>query len=169
MNRILTQICAVLCVVLILAPADFRPAVAQTIPEDGTFVINLRDAEIRTLAEQVSEITGRTLVLDPNVSGIVTVISAEPLDSDGVWELFQSVLAVQGFTALPTGNLWRIVPQAAIREGGGVIETDDSLGRLDVVVVTAGRGAGAGSAPNRSKAYSAPPPITNSAPSDRAA
>ncbi len=133
MNRILTQICAVLCVVLILAPAGLRPALAQTAAGDGTFVINLRDADIRTLAEQVSEITGRTLVLDPNVSGIVTVISAEPLDADGVWELFQSVLAVQGFTALPTGNLWRIVPQAAIREGGGVIETDDSLGRLDVV------------------------------------
>ena len=122
-------LCRILSVLLILTGT----ASAQTAPDAGTFVINLRDADIRTLAEQVSEITGRTLVLDPNVSGIVTVISAEPLDPDGVWELFQSVLAVQGFTALPSGNLWRIVPQTAVREGAGVVETNPDLGRLDVV------------------------------------
>lgn len=133
MKRIFGRVSAILCAVLTLVTADLQPALGQASRGDGTFVINLRDADIRTLAEQVSEITGRTLVLDPNVSGIVTVISAEALDADGVWELFQSVLAVQGFTALPTGNLWRIVPQAAVREGGGVIESDDSLGRLDVV------------------------------------
>lgn len=133
MSCIKRYIAAALWFALIAAATALPPASAQTGPDDGTFVINLRDADIRTLAEQVSEITGRTLVLDPNVSGIVTVISAEPLDADGVWELFQSVLGVQGFTALPSGILWRIVPQAAVREGGGVIEMDDSLGRLDVV------------------------------------
>jgi len=81
----------------------------------------------------VSEITGRTLVLDPNVAGIVTVISTQPLNVDGVWELYQSVLGVQGYAALPSGNLWRIVPQATIREGGGVVESEADLGRLDVI------------------------------------
>jgi general secretion pathway protein D len=100
---------------------------------EGSFIINLRDAEIRTLAEQVAGITGRTLILDPNVNGIVTVISTEPLDKEGVWELFQSVLAVQGYAALPSGNLWRIVPQQVIREGGGVIESTQTPGRLDVI------------------------------------
>jgi general secretion pathway protein D len=116
--------------ILLLAP----PAMAQITPAGGeTFVINLRDADIRTLAEQVAEITDRTLILDPNVAGIVTVISTEALDKDGVWELFQSVLAVQGYAALPSGNLWRIVPQQVIREGGGVIESTDQPGRLDVI------------------------------------
>ena len=101
--------------------------------EGDTFIINLRDADIRTLAEQVAEITDRTLILDPNVNGIVTVISTEALDKDGVWELFQSVLAVQGYAALPSGNLWRIVPQQVIREGGGVIESTDQPGQLDVI------------------------------------
>ena len=114
MNRILTQICAVLCVVLILAPAILRPALAQTAAGDGTFVINLRDADIRTLAEQVSEITGRTLVLDPNVSGIVTVISAEPLDADGVWE-HANCAGIEGPTEC-VGKAWGYV--AAIGGGG---------------------------------------------------
>ncbi|MGL5008574.1 MAG: type II secretion system secretin GspD, partial [Paracoccaceae bacterium] len=120
-----------LTLMLCLAAAPAFAQIAQT--EDETYIINLRDADIRTLSEQVAEITGRTLILDPNVNGIVTVISTEPLDQDGVWELFQSVLAVQGYAALPSGNLWRIVPQQVIREGGGVIESNDAPGRLDVI------------------------------------
>ncbi len=114
------------------AQAEGIVAAAQA---DGTpaFVINLRDADIRTLSEQVSEITGRTLVLDPNVAGSVTVISSNPLDLAGVWELYQSVLSVQGFAALPSGNLWRIVPQATIKEGGAVVGAGGVQGRLDVI------------------------------------
>ncbi len=118
-----------------LTPVPDPTTVQATDPAAG-FVINLRDADIRALSEQVSDITGRTLVLDPNVSGTVTVISTSPLDQDGVWELYQSVLAVQGFAALPSGTLWRIVPQAAIREGGGTIADpgqDDDPGQLDVI------------------------------------
>ncbi len=124
-----------LCVLsaLILDCASIWPAHSQEQDKPPTFVINLRDADIRTLSEQVSEITGRTLVLDPNVTGVVTVISTEPLEVDGVWEMYQSVLSVQGFAALPSGNLWRIVPQAAIREGGTVLENDTNVGRLDVI------------------------------------
>jgi len=133
MTGIRAHLCRLVCLGLILLLAGPWPIQAQTGPTPDSFVINLRDADIRTLSEQVSEITGRTLVLDPDVSGIVTVISAQPLNPDGVWELFQSVLAVQGFAALPSGNLWRIVPQAAVREGGGVVETDADPGRLDVV------------------------------------
>ena len=118
---------------LISQLAVTAPLRAQEGAKPATFVINLRDADIRTLSEQVSEITGRTLVLDPNVSGIVTVISTEPLNVDGVWELYQSVLSVQGYAALPSGNLWRIVPQAAIREGGGIMENNNNVGRLDVI------------------------------------
>lgn len=127
----ITRIISATLIALLLQIAGL--AGAQTTPKPATFVINLRDADIRTLSEQVSEITGRTLVLDPNVSGTVTVISTEPLNVDGVWELFQSVLAVQGFAALPSGKLWRIVPQASIREGGGVIERNGEVGRLDVI------------------------------------
>ena len=101
--------------------------------EVPTFVINLRDADLRALAEQVSEITGRTLILDAAVAGNVTVISATPLDKDGVWDLFQSVLAVQGFAAVPSGNLWRVVTQQAAKESGGGGSAMEATTRLDVI------------------------------------
>lgn len=100
---------------------------------EPTFVINLRDADLRTMAEQVSEITGRTLILDAAVVGKVTVISAAPLNKDGVWDLFQSVLAVQGFAAVPSGNLWRVVTQQAAKESGGGGSVLEATTRLDVI------------------------------------
>jgi len=81
-------------------------------------VINMRGADIKDVAEQVSRITGRTLVLDPQVQGQVNVVSAEPLSRNGVWELFLSVLRTSGFAAVRSGNVWRVVPQASVVQSG---------------------------------------------------
>lgn len=81
-------------------------------------VINMRGADIKDVAEQVSRITGRTLVLDPQVQGVVNVVSAEPLSRNGVWELFLSVLRTSGFAAVRSGNVWRVVPQATVVQNG---------------------------------------------------
>jgi len=105
------HVAAVLLTLLTLLPV--KSAQAQE-----TFVINLRNAEISLLAEQVSEITGRTLVLDPNLSGEVTVVSQQSLDSEGVWALFQSILRVRGFAAVETGAVWQVVPELDARTKG---------------------------------------------------
>jgi general secretion pathway protein D len=79
---------ATLCAALILTVLVAMPAPVRA---QETFVVNLRDADISMLIEQISEITGRTLVIDPALTGDVTVVSAEALDKDGVWSLFQSI------------------------------------------------------------------------------
>lgn len=94
------------------------PVLAQEGGSETGFIINLRDAEIGELAERVSEITGRTIVLDPGVQGSVTVFSTEPLDGPGIWALFQAALRAQGYAMIGTGDLWRIVPEAEARTGG---------------------------------------------------
>ncbi|MGD2132847.1 MAG: type II secretion system secretin GspD [Maricaulaceae bacterium] len=110
---------------------------ANQAPLDDTgpasFVINLRDAEIQTLAEQVSDITGRSVLLDPTVRGEVTVFSSAPLTEAGVWELFQSVLRVNGFAAVPSGAVWRVVPQAAVRNGGVALDAGGAVYSQDLV------------------------------------
>lgn len=107
-----------LAAVALAALLPTLPAPAQAPAAD--VVVNMRDVEIADVAEQISRITGRTLILDPAVKGRVNVTSAEPLSVSGVWELFQSVLRVQGYAAVRSGRAWRIIPQAnAIRDGGG--------------------------------------------------
>ena len=101
-----------------VAPASFAQTVAPAPVAMQDVVINMRGADIKDVAEQVSRITGRTLVLDPQVQGQVNVVSAEPLSRNGVWELFLSVLRTSGFAAVRSGNVWRVVPQATVVQSG---------------------------------------------------
>lgn len=101
------------------AQTQVPPPGAQDSGQADDVVINMRGVEIADVADQVSRITGRTLILDPAVKGPVTVTSATPLSPAGVWELFLSVLRANGFAAVRSGRSWRIIPAAnAVREGG---------------------------------------------------
>jgi general secretion pathway protein D len=104
---------------LVAASLAGTPVMAQSVAQPADVVVNMRAVDIADVAEQISRITGRTLILDPAVKGTVNVTSAEPLSVDGVWDLFQSVLRVHGFAAVKSGRSWRIIPQAsAIRDAG---------------------------------------------------
>lgn len=122
------------CQAMILTSGPFAAVTwAQTATADGTFVLNLRDADIKAVAEEVARITGRTIVLDPGVVGQVSVLSTTPMDQRQIWELFQSVLSVNGLAALQSGNFWRIVKQEYVKEGGGLVPQGQTPGRLDVI------------------------------------
>ncbi len=79
-------------------------------------VLNLKDAEIQTLIATVAEITGRTFIVDPRVQGKVTVISSQPMDEAGIYDLFQSILRVQGYIAIAEGDTVRVVPDVVARQ-----------------------------------------------------
>ncbi|MCB1634010.1 MAG: type II secretion system secretin GspD [Xanthomonadales bacterium] len=74
--------------------------------------LNLRDADISSLIATVSEITGRNFIIDPRVTGKVNVISNRPMSADEVYDVFLSVLRVNGFAAVGAGNIIKIVPEA---------------------------------------------------------
>lgn len=95
-----------------------QPVLARQ-SDAADIVVNMRGVEIADVADQISRLTGRTLILDPAVKGTVTVTSAQPLSPNGVWELFQSVLRANGYAAVRSGRAWRVVPQGnAVRDGG---------------------------------------------------
>lgn len=112
---------------LVIALALALPASAQTVSpmvaQAGTaqrHTLNLSAADIGVLIQTVSEITGRSFVVDPRVEGKVTVISARPMDSDEVWATFESVLKVHGFAVVRSGNLWKVLPENVAATEGGV-------------------------------------------------
>ncbi|MDE3737354.1 type II secretion system secretin GspD [Pseudomonas resinovorans] len=76
------------------------------------WTLNMKDAELRDLVSEVGDITGKTMVLDPNMSGRVTVQSSTAMDQDGIYSLFLTVLRSQGFAALDQGDRVLIVPVA---------------------------------------------------------
>jgi general secretion pathway protein D len=80
---------------------------------------NYREADIRMVAEQVQQVIGRPIIIDPRVRAQVTVLSNGPMSEDAFYRLFLSALEVHGFVALDSGNAIQIVPDANARFGSG--------------------------------------------------
>lgn len=80
--------------------------------------LNLQDADIRTLIATVSDITGKSFVVDPRVEGKVTVVSNRPMTPDEIYSVFQSVLDVHGLAAVPAGDTIKIVPDTVAKQQG---------------------------------------------------
>ena len=86
---------------------------------DGNAVtLNLKDADIQAFISAVSELTGRNFIIDPRVKGTVTVVSSAPTEPDALYEVFLSVLKVNGFVAVPSGNVIKILPDINGRQEG---------------------------------------------------
>ncbi len=100
-----------LCSVLVLLISLNTPAFADEI------TLNLKDADIRALISTVSRFTGKNFIIDPRIKAKVTVISANTLSPEEVYEVFLSVLQVHGYAAVPTGSIIKIVPEVNAKQG----------------------------------------------------
>ncbi|MBE5317422.1 MAG: type II secretion system secretin GspD [Xanthomonadales bacterium] len=130
-HRLLT---AAICIALALpvsaqtpaqptAPAVMIPQVEQAAAAEaaqpgytngnGRHTLNLKAADINVLIETVSEITGKSFIVDQTVAGAVTVVSRQPMTADEIYEVFLSVLRVHGYTAVPAGSMVKIVPDVS--------------------------------------------------------
>ena len=105
-------------VLLGTGPMQAAVAAAKTQNAGQTWKINLKDAELRELVTQVANITGKTFVIDPRIKGKVTIISSAPLNRNGVYELFLSVLRVHGFAAIPAGDVIKIQQETESKQSG---------------------------------------------------
>lgn len=86
---------------------------AGTVAQEYT--VNLKDTDIQEFIKFVADVTGTTMVVDPNVKGKVRVISSKPVNQSELYDLFLSILDVQGFTAVRSGEVIRIVPSKDAR------------------------------------------------------
>lgn len=86
-----------------------------------TWQMATKGANIQEFVAQVARITGKTFIVDPKLKGQVTVISDTPLGKDGVYALFLSVLRLQNYTAVPSGDVIRIQQSATGKQTPGVL------------------------------------------------
>ncbi len=129
MNFIKRAIDSIPLLLAALCVGAYSPAIGQS---DAEFTLNLKNSDVHSLIETVANATGRNFVVDPRVSGRVTVISTRPVNAEKLYEMFLSVLQVHGFSAIPAGSLTKIVPDFAAKQGpvplfDGAPESRDQL------------------------------------------
>lgn len=72
-------------------------------------VLNFDNADIETVIQAASEIVGFNYVLAPDVRGKVTVQTAGRIPQEDVFAVLLAILEVHGFTAVKSGNLYKII------------------------------------------------------------
>jgi len=114
-----------LITVLLSAGMTLSPVIAQEtatelatteLADDATVILNFQDADIRGLINSISKLTGRNFIIDPRVRGNFTLVSGTPLDADQIYEVFLSVLDVHNLSAVPSGDVIKIVPSNVVRQ-----------------------------------------------------
>jgi general secretion pathway protein D len=132
MRRTFPHVLPVAGLLALLSVASIPDAQAQTAgprPAQGTatngatpagdnITINMRDADIRTLIQWISDQTGKNMVVHRDVQGKVTVLSAKPVSRTEAYQVFLSVLQVHGFAAIETPEAVKIVPASIATQGG---------------------------------------------------
>ena len=96
---------------------------------------NLQDADILSVINEVSQETGKNFVVDPRVNGKITLISSKPLRDKEVYQVFLSVLSILGYSAVPSGNVVKIIPNMESGEQATKVASKFAPGSGDEVVV----------------------------------
>jgi general secretion pathway protein D len=96
-----------------------QPPTAPPVPpaQRGRFVVlNFDNADVETVIQAASEIIGFNYVLSPDVRGKVTVQTSGRIAQEEVFGVLLAILEVHGFTAVKSGNLYKIIRIEGARE-----------------------------------------------------
>jgi len=86
--------------------------------KDKKVTFNFVDVDISSVVKFISEVTGKNFVFDDKVKGSITIIAPSKLSVDEAFSLFTSVLELKGFTVVPSGKVYKIVPLSQATQSG---------------------------------------------------
>lgn len=68
------------------------------------------NADIADVIKAISELTGKNFIVDPNVSGKITIMAPTQITVAEAYKVFLSALAIRGFSIVPAGKFLKILP-----------------------------------------------------------
>lgn len=107
----------------------------HVVKQEPARIWNLRNADIRSVIDEVSRITGKNFLIDPRVQGKITIVSSTALSPNAVYQVFLSALQISGFAAVPAGRIIKIVPSVTARTMSGPVVGNVDWGQGDEMIV----------------------------------
>ena len=86
--------------------------------QNDEFSLNFKDVDIHTLIETVADATGKNFIVDPRITGNISVVTSTPMKASQVYDVFLSILKVHGYSAVPNGNIVKIIPNLTAKQDG---------------------------------------------------
>ncbi len=114
----------------ITTPAE--PVILEEEADRKYIVLNFENTDIRTIIDTFGEILGINYILTPGISGTVTIQSYDRFPVEELFYVFQSVLEINGLTAVKEASFYRIVPLDTAKQQSLDVDSGKALDvRLD--------------------------------------
>ena len=98
-------------------PAVRLPAARRGEPVTLNFV----NADIEAVSRTMAVLTGRNVIVDPRVKGVINLTTERPVSPSIAYSQFLAALRLQGFTVVSVGGLDKIVPEADAKLQGTAV------------------------------------------------
>ncbi len=109
--------------------AQLQGAVQPANPRRGEpITLNFVNADIEAVARTMGAITGRNVVVDPRVKGVMTLTTEKPVSPAAAYNQFLAALRMQGFTMVDAAGLDKVVPEADAKLQGGAVTVGEAPG-----------------------------------------
>jgi general secretion pathway protein D len=90
----------------------------KPLPEDALITMDFQDADLNVVIKFMGELTGKNFLVSDQVKGKVTIISPKKITVREAYRVFESVLEMNGYTAVPGDDAIKIIPSAVARQSG---------------------------------------------------
>ncbi|MDQ6975685.1 MAG: type II secretion system secretin GspD [Mariprofundaceae bacterium] len=99
---------------------------------DDGIILNFKNADISAFIEFVAGFSGKNFLVDNRVKGKITVVSPTSMDKHEAYDVFLSVLEMNGYAAVRAGSIIKIVPRAeskqrALPVRSGIAGSNDAM------------------------------------------
>lgn len=103
-------------------------------PSEGSksdeIAINFEAVDLMSLVRYMSQETGRGFIINQPLQGDVTIISPVTLGKEEALAMLESILQVRGYTAVPSGKMFKIVALSDAKVAGTETRTPGELTSL---------------------------------------
>lgn len=98
--------------------ASYTSVAPKAIPSHAKryITIDFDNVDLPVFARFISEMTGKNIIYDEKFRGKATIISPRKVTLEEAYKIFESVLDVNGYCAVPAGEMIKIVPVQQAKE-----------------------------------------------------
>jgi general secretion pathway protein D len=117
-------------------PPRKEPVLIEKEKEEKYILINFENTDIQTVISSFGELLNINYILTPGISGSITLQSYRKFPAGDLFQIFQSVLEMNGLTAVKEGPVYKIVPLDSAKLQSVDVEKGRKIYTLDASFVT---------------------------------
>ncbi len=89
---------------------DMQAVYTQQEDDEEYLILNFENTDIKTIVSTFAELLEFNYILAPGVGGSVTIQSYKRIPMKDLFQIFQSILEINGLTAVQVGKFYHIIP-----------------------------------------------------------